>query len=334
MSSFSDVQINQGTGGSYMPSDTFTNAATGHTDIVVFSGLAFGALGEGAYTTVSAANGLPVDVVAGSVQVTSLPAIPAGANVIGHVIVDSVGATIAISAASLPLPTGAATAANQTTANTSLASILSELQGTIAVSAASLPLPAGAATSAKQPALGTAGTASTDVLSVQGIASMTPLKVDGSGVTQPVSGTVGVDSLPALASGSANVGYATPAVAGQTTGATPFHLGGSAATVNATSVKDGACTLWDVIAMNVSTSAPAYLKLYDKASAPTVGTDTPVYVLPLPTAGSANGAGAARSWPTGLKFTLGLAYAITGGMADTDATAVAAGQVCLSGSYG
>jgi hypothetical protein len=51
-------------------------------------------------------------------------------------------------------------------------------------------LPTGASTSAKQPALGTAGSASTDVLTVQGIASMTALKVDGSGVTQPVSGTV------------------------------------------------------------------------------------------------------------------------------------------------
>lgn len=59
--------------------------------------------------------------------------------------------------------------------------------GTLAVSAASLPLPSGAATAAKQPALGTAGTASADVISVQGIASMTALKVDGSGVTQPIS---------------------------------------------------------------------------------------------------------------------------------------------------
>jgi hypothetical protein len=35
-------------------------------------------------------------------------------------------------------------------------------------------LPTGASTAAKQPALGTAGAASTDVLTVQGIASMTP----------------------------------------------------------------------------------------------------------------------------------------------------------------
>lgn len=50
-------------------------------------------------------------------------------------------------------------------------------------------LPTGASTAAKQPALGTAGTASADVITVQGIASMTALKVDGSGVTQPVSNT-------------------------------------------------------------------------------------------------------------------------------------------------
>lgn len=51
-------------------------------------------------------------------------------------------------------------------------------------------LPTGAATAAKQPALGTAGSASSDVITVQGIASMTALKVDGSAVTQPVSGTI------------------------------------------------------------------------------------------------------------------------------------------------
>lgn len=62
--------------------------------------------------------------------------------------------------------------------------------GAMPISAASLPLPTGASTAAKQPALGTAGTPSADVLTVQGVTSMTALKVDGSGVTQPVSGTV------------------------------------------------------------------------------------------------------------------------------------------------
>jgi len=75
-------------------------------------------------------------------------------------------------------------------------------QATQPVSAPSLPLPTGAATAAKQPALGTAGAASADVISVQGVASMTAFKVDGSAVTQPVSGTV-TTTPPANA--SANV---------------------------------------------------------------------------------------------------------------------------------
>jgi len=41
-------------------------------------------------------------------------------------------------------------------------------------------LPTGAATAAKQPALGTAGTPSADVITVQGAASMTPLAISGS----------------------------------------------------------------------------------------------------------------------------------------------------------
>jgi hypothetical protein len=61
------------------------------------------------------------------------------------------------------------------------------IDGTTAISASTLPLPTGAATAAKQPSLGTAGTPSTDVLTVQGAVSMTPLKTDGSGVTQPIS---------------------------------------------------------------------------------------------------------------------------------------------------
>lgn len=57
-------------------------------------------------------------------------------------------------------------------------------------------LPTGASTAAKQPALGTAGTASADVITVQGKASMTPILTDGSATTQPVSGTV-TAGLPA-----------------------------------------------------------------------------------------------------------------------------------------
>jgi hypothetical protein len=66
------------------------------------------------------------------------------------------------------------------------------------VSAASLPLPTGAATAANQPALGTAGSASADVISIQGITGMTALQVDGSGVIQPISGSVSITGTPTI----------------------------------------------------------------------------------------------------------------------------------------
>lgn len=85
------------------------------------------------------------------------------------------------------LPTGASTEATLSSLNGKVTAC-----NTGAVTVASSALPTGAATSAKQPGLGTAGTSSSDVLTVQGIAGMTALKVDGSAVTQPVSGTVSI----------------------------------------------------------------------------------------------------------------------------------------------
>lgn len=63
------------------------------------------------------------------------------------------------------------------------------------VSAASLPLPSGAATAAKQPAVGTAGTAATDVLTVQGIAGMTKLLVTPDSVALPANQSVNVSQI-------------------------------------------------------------------------------------------------------------------------------------------
>ena len=150
--------------------------------------------------------------------------------------------TGAVVVSSSALPTGAATAARQDTGNTSLSSIDGKTPALgQALAAGSVPvvltaaqvstltplstvaatqsgtwnvtnisgtvsLPTGAATAAKQPALGTAGTASTDVITVQGIASMTALKVDGSAVTQPVSLASNVTVVGAAASGAAKSG--------------------------------------------------------------------------------------------------------------------------------
>lgn len=88
--------------------------------------------------------------------------------------------------ATTPLPVDLTnTGANTTALNVAQSGTwnITNVSGTVS-------LPTGASTAAKQPALGTAGTASADVITVQGIASMTALKVDPSGVTSPVSGTV------------------------------------------------------------------------------------------------------------------------------------------------
>ncbi len=65
--------------------------------------------------------------------------------------------------------------------------------GSVTVSSSALP--AGAATAAKQPALGTAGTASTDVITVQGIASGTPQTVSGTVTANAGTGTLAIKSV-------------------------------------------------------------------------------------------------------------------------------------------
>lgn len=174
------------------------------------------------------------------------------------VVVASDQTAVPISAASLPLPTGAATETTLAAASAklpatlgqkamtaSLAVVIASDQsavpvsgtvtanagtGTFAVSAVSLPLPSGASTSAKQPALGTAGSASADVITVQGIASMTALKVDGSAVTQPVSGTVSAAQSGTWTVQPGNTANTTAWLVDQTTATATFQDGNIAGT--------------------------------------------------------------------------------------------------------
>lgn len=72
-------------------------------------------------------------------------------------------------------------------------------------------------------------------------------------------------------------------------------------------------------------SAPAYLKLYDKVTAPTCGTDVPVKVLAIPAAATAaNGAVNNVSISLGTAFHAGLGICVVTGIADTDNTSPAA----------
>ena len=96
----------------------------------------------------------------------------------------------------------------------------------------------------------------------------------------------------------------------------------AAASTNATSVKASAGRLYEIHLCNLAASAK-FLKLYNKASAPTVGTDTPAATYPIPP----NGGRIDTSSFNGISFATGIAYAITGAVGDADATAIAANDV-------
>jgi hypothetical protein len=99
----------------------------------------------------------------------------------------------------------------------------------------------------------------------------------------------------------------------------------SAASTNATSVLARATKLHGILVIN-TTATLYYLKFYDKASAPTVGTDVPVLTIPIPA--STTGAGIASAvigGADGAQFSLGLAFACTAAMVDSDTGNAAVG---------
>jgi hypothetical protein len=113
-------------------------------------------------------------------------------------------------------------------------------------------------------------------------------------------------------------------------GATPYKLV-SAATTNATSVKASAGQVYMITASSVNAAA-RYLKLYNKASAPTVGTDTPVHTFIIP--GNTAGAGTNIPIPDcGLEFTTGIAFALTTEATDAGSTAVAVNEIVVNLAY-
>lgn len=92
-------------------------------------------------------------------------------------------------------------------------------------------------------------------------------------------------------------------------------------TTNATSAKGSAGNIFVIIALN-TTATITYLKIYNKATAPTVGTDTPIMTLPIP----ANGA-LTVDFAQGYYCSTGIAYGITTDAADGGSTAPAAGAI-------
>ena len=108
--------------------------------------------------------------------------------------------------------------------------------------------------------------------------------------------------------------------------ATKVHFKSSANSTNATSVKASAGTVFNMIIHNThgggGSGSSITIRFYDKATAPTVGTDVPIIIIHV-------GSGTSKevNFTSGITFTNGIAYALTAGDSLLDATAVDADGV-------
>lgn len=147
---------------------------------------------------------------------------------------------------------------------------------------------------------------------VQGTYATEPIPAAQVSATQPVSGTV---------TSTVTAGTINPVVP-----ATPYFLN-SAATTNGNLVLTGTSNVSSFYATNEGAST-AYIKLYNKATAPTVGTDVPEMIIPVPAAvGGLPGVANPNIGFHGFRFALGLGIAITRNAVFSDTTAIGASEV-------
>lgn len=202
--------------------------------------------------------------------------------------------------------------------------------------------------------VGVAGTASTQVLTIQGIAAMTPIKsqiTDGAGTAYTLSTDFADGSVYAAASAGPLFmtvrkdtaaaftgvidGDVSPLQVNATgqlrvtddVGGTPLAVVTAATSTNATSVKTTAGRLLGIYLVN-TTGTLQYIRFYNLAAAPTCSSAVGhVFAMPIPA--STSGAGFSMAFPDGgLAFSTGIAYCITAGPASTDVSTT------IVGTYG
>jgi hypothetical protein len=162
---------------------------------------------------------------------------------------------------------------------------------------------------------------------ITGLAAMSGTATVTLRATSGASAMVALDN--ALPAGANAIGSVTVSGTATNTPVTPTTtFTNSAATTNALSVKSSAGTLWSVVASNVSAST-RYVKFFNLAVAPTVGTSVPVFTIPLAAGATVQIDGGSN----GLRFATGIALCIVGGAGDADATAVAAADVKVATSF-
>jgi hypothetical protein len=111
-------------------------------------------------------------------------------------------------------------------------------------------------------------------------------------------------------------------------GYSTYHTAISAATTNATNVKAGSAVI-PVIRLTNTSSTIRYFKIFNLSVAPTMGTSTPVLNHAIEPNSSQN----IDFGTHPLRLATGFSYAITGGQALLDTTAVGAGDVVVNVAY-
>lgn len=170
--------------------------------------------------------------------------------------------------------------------------------------------------------LGTGGTAATslgkaeDAVAASGDTGVAVLAVRRDTPSSDVSAAGDYATLQVNATGSLWTARAVSTAGGATSGRIK-----AAASTNATNLKASAGQVYGYHLFNRA-AYEVFVKLHNKASAPTVGTDVPAWTISIPPYG-----GVAVSFSTGVVFGTGIGYQIVKGVADTDATAVAADDV-------
>ena len=141
--------------------------------------------------------------------------------------------------------------------------------------------------------------------------------------------------MPSLADGATLATQTTLVDVKETLGTISTSVGGVSVTrikcvgvtTNPNVLKASAGTFYGLNAANVA-AAVKYIKMYDKDTSPVVASDVPVMTIAIPvtaTAGSYN-----LHLPHGVTFSTGIALVMVGGITDTDATALTAGDIFAS----
>ena len=295
-------------------------------------------------TNMRALTGINYTGTSYSAATSVVQALPAGTNVIGHVITDT-GSTTAV--------TGTVTVSGTVTANAGVVTI----QGIASMTPVQVSQATAANLNATVVGAGTAGSPSGGVVSIQGVASGTVVPVTatnlstnlaqvngatvnvGTGaastgtqrVTTSTDSTIGtVTSVTAIAnalpSGSNVIGHVVTD-SGSLTTQTPATSGGLsvARTIlanNTTSVavKASAGQVYHIDATNNSTSVNAYFKIYNIAQGSnTCGSNTPIMTIMVPF-----GSGFVLDDANGFAFSTAISVCVTTGLADADTGAPAA----------